>query len=426
MPDIFDQIELSQETPTSDIFDQIDYISPKQEIQRHVSRSFARAGETLMGLPGDILTLPKKLISSGVSRISEIPEEKISRKFKGFGPPSSQEIRKITENVFGDIITPQNEKEKLSDDIISDAVALAVPIKGKIPFLRSIGTSILGNLAEKGVEKLGFDEKGQAAAKIGSFFLAGLTGKGNVKKYWNKQYDLAEKNIQKNSILDANKLQRGLDKLEMELKKGGIETPSQKFVQKPLQELRKSIDYGELKVEDAIAAKKKINELRASLFDEVKGEAARKGARTKINKIASLLDESLEKYGKENPKFFEHWKNANEAYAGFQQSRRVGKWVSRILPFSKLGKGSLLIAEALFKPASLPYTVAGYGAFKGAELATRMFKNPTLRRYYANLMKNAVNENKTGVLRSLSQMEKELKKTDPNIFDELTREQDAE
>lgn len=426
MPDIFDEISLEEKTPQGDIFDQIEYKSPLKETGRHLARSAARVGETLSGLPGDIISIPKKIAASAIGKISGKPTEEIEKKFKGFGPPSSHEINKLTTQIFGDVITPQNEKEKLSDDIVSDAAALAVPIKGKIPFIRSIGTSIFANLAQKGAEKVGIGEKGQVATKLGAFFLAGLTGKGNVKKYWNKQYELAEKAVPADATFSAGKLERQLDKLESELKKGGIETSSQKFVQKPLEELRRTIDFGEMRVEDAIAAKKKINELRSSLFDEVKGKAARKGARTKINQIANFLDQSIEQYGKENPTFYEHWKNANEAFGGFQQSKRVGRWIARTLPINKLGKGSILIAEAIFKPATLPLTLGGVAAFKGAELLTRMFKNPTLRKYYTNLMKSAVDENKTGVLRNLSRMEKELKKNDPDIFDQLISEQESQ
>lgn len=397
-----------------------------KESGRHITRSASRAIESLVGLPGDILRtgeMGASLLEKGAGKIREkIGLKPLESATKKPSIPGSSELRELSTKLFGDIVKPQSQTESFIDDIVSDASVLAIPVKGKIPFIRSIGTALAGNVAAKGAEMLGAGEKGQSAAKLGTFFLSGLTGKGTVKKFWNEQYNLAEKAIPEGAVLDANKLDRQLDKLSHELKKGGIETPSQKFVEKPLNDLKKVISEGELKVEDAVVAKKKINELREGLFEEVKGRAPRKYARTKINDLAKFLDESLEKYGKENPEFYKPYKAANEAFGGYYQSKRVGNWISRQIPFGKLGKGSLLILEAIFQPASLKATLPAFAAFKGGELLTRMFKNPTLRQYYGNLMKDAVKENTSGFLKNLKSMEKEIQEKDPDIFEDLTRE----
>lgn len=132
--------------------------------------------------------------------------------------------------------------------------------------------------------------------------------------------------------------------------------------------------------------------------------------------MSKFLDESLASYGKENPKFLEHYKAANEAYGGFQQSKRVGNWISKAIPFGKMGKTSLLIAEAIFKPASLKATIPAVGIFKIGELVARMTRNPTLRKYYGNLMKNAVNENKAGFIKNLNAMEKEVNQNESDLL----------
>lgn len=413
--------ELVEETPEKfPEFGEIIEEKPsfKKEVGRNVARSGIRAVESLAGLPGDIFAIPEKIISSGLSKLTGTPEEKIRKAGSGLGLPTSESLRGISQKIFGQKFEPQSEGEKLSDDIIQDAVALAIPVKGKIPFLRSIGTSIAGNLASKGAEIGGLGETGQSAAKLGAFFLSGLTGKGTVKKFWNQQYEAADKAVPKTATMDAFKLERNLDKLESTLKQG-LETPSQKAVLKPLKELRKKISNGKMSVKDAIQSKKSINELRAQLFDEVKGEAARKGASTKLNDIAQFLDEGLGAYGKQNPGFYEPYKAANEAYAGYQQSRKVGKFINRLLPMGNLSKGALLLLEGIFKPATLPYTAAGYTAFKGGELLARMFKNPTLRKYYSGVVQSAIKENKTGVLRNIKGLDKEVQKH-PEIFEGLT------
>ena len=89
------------------------------------------------------------------------------------------------------------------------------------------------------------------------------------------------------------------------------------------------------------------------------------------------------------------------------------------MPYGKLGHGALYLLEAIFKPAILKGTLPALGAIKTGELLTRMFKNPTLRQFYGNLMKDAINENKAGFLRNIKGMEKEIHKKDPDIFDSI-------
>jgi len=82
--------------------------------------------------------------------------------------------------------------------------------------------------------------------------------------------------------------------------------------------------------------------------------------------------------------------------------------------------------EAIFKPTALKATLPAVAAFKSGELLTRMFKNPTLRRFYGNLMKDAVSENKGGFIKNLRGMEKEINKSDPDIFDQLTSQNNSD
>lgn len=428
MSDIFDQITLEEESPQGDIFDQISFEekpSLKSEIGRHLARTTSRAAEAVGGLPGDLgrlLQAATRPVERGAAKIREKaglkPLEDSERKP---GLPGSEELREFSEKVFGDVVKPRSNKEAFIDEVIADTALLALPVKGKIPFVRSLGTSIAGNLAQEGVKELGVGEGGQAAAKVGTFFLGSILGKGSVKKFWNEKYKEAEKAIPSEALMDSNRLHRKLNNLQASLKKGGIKTPSQSFVEKPLKELKKLTGSGEMRVEDAVAAKKKINELRSSLFDEVKGRGGQKYARTRINDIANSLDDALEKYGKKNKSFYTPYKEANEAFAGYQQSKKLANWINRAIPFGKLGKNAIFIAEILMKPASLKVVAPALGAMKGGEIAFRMLANPTLRKYYRNILKDGISQNKAPFIKNLRKMEEELKKEDPDIFDLVSK-----
>ncbi len=426
MPDIFDEISL-EETPSGDIFDQIEASIPptiSQEIGRHGARTGSRIAETILGLPSDILQtaqLGARGLKKGAAKIREkIGLKPLEIKEKPRGVPGSREIREFSEKIFGEKVTPKTKTESFIDDIVSDAAALALPVKGKIPFIRAIGTALSANVASEVAEKLGATEKQKIGAKIGTFFLAGLSGKGNVRKYWNKQYKLAEKSIPKGAEVEVFKMDAMLDRLEDNLRKG-VSTPSKKFVLSPLKKIQNKIVTGEIPVEELLQFKRDINELRGSLYKDLSGKPSIKYAQGKINDLSKIIDNEISAYGKTNPEFMKHYRNANEAYAGFHQSKRVGNWVNRALPFGKMGKTALFIAESIFKPASLKFTLPGVAAFKSAEFITRMLKNSTLRRYYTNLMKSAVDENKTGVIRNLRNMEKEIEKNEPDMFELISK-----
>lgn len=422
MPDIFDEISL-EESPQGDIFDQIQYETPTplKDIGRHVARTGSRITEAVLGLPSDILQtaqLGARGLEKGASKIREkigLSPLEYSEKPKGL--PGSSELRELSQKIFGEIITPQNAKESFIDDIVSDAAVLAIPVKGKVPFIRSIGTALAGNLAQEGAKQLGVGEKGQAAAKLGAFFLSGVAGKGNVKKYWNQQYKLAQEAIPEGTTTSTRILDKKLRNFEETFLNKGGPTPAKKRVKEFYEELKKKTYAGDMDVDELAQFKHDLNQNRASLYDRELTTSDRRLAKKYYDEIGNAIESQIEQYGKRNPQFLEHWKNAQEAFGGFYQSKRVGNWIAKAIPFGKLGKTSLLILEGLFKPSTLPLTASSYAAFKGGELLTRMFKNPTLRRYYGNLMKDAIKENKSGFLRNLKSIEKEIEEKDPDIFD---------
>ncbi len=425
MPDIFDEISLEEEMPKRDAFDEISFEpSPtfKEELGRHTARTASRIGETLAGLPGDIGRLLQAGAGAAETQAAKVREKIGLKPLKEIrappGLPGSQELKDLSSKIFGEKVLPKTKTEAFIDNIVSDAAALAIPLKGKIPFIRSIGTAIAGNLTQKGAERLGLGEKGQTAAKLGAFFLSGLTGKGNVKKYWKEQYKLSEEAVPKNTKVETFKLERKLDNLSRKLEKG-ITTPSKSFVSAPLNNIRKKIKKGTVKIDELIQFKTDINELRGKLYKDLTGKQSINYAQGKINDLSALLDSELAAYGKENPAFLEHYKNANEAYAGFNQSKRVGRWINRQL--KGIGKPALLLIEGMF-PKLVPASAAAFVGLKGGEMITRVMRNPTLRRFYGNLVKDAVKENTGGFVKNLRALEKEIKKSDPDIFDKLTSE----
>ncbi len=427
MPDIFDQISIEEKTPHGDIFDQVTSEAPPaplSEIGRHLGRTGSRITETLLGMPSDVLRLGQlgaQQLEKGAGKIREkIGLEPLETGIKKPGAPGSQELKELSTSIFGEKVVPQSPTESFIDDIVSDAAALALPVKGKIPFLRSIGTAIAGNIAVKGAEKAGVGEKGQAATKLGTFFLSGLTGKGNVKKYWKQQYKLADEAIPSGTKISTGNLNNNLRQFERDTLKKGGPTAAKGKVQEFFDSLFKKSQGGDMDLDELIQFKHDINQNRSGLYGKELSSTELRTTKKYYDDLANFVEVEIQTYGKQNRGFLKHWTNAQEAFSGFYQSKRVGNWISRAISFGKMGKGALLLAEAIFRPATLKATIPAFAAFKTGELLTRIFKNPTLRRFYGNLMKDAVKENKGGFIKNLRSMEKEIKKSDPDIFDSIS------
>ena len=65
-----DIIEKHKGKSLRDIFDEIEYTPPSKELGRHALRSGSRIVESVACLPGDILSIPKKLTASAIGRMT--------------------------------------------------------------------------------------------------------------------------------------------------------------------------------------------------------------------------------------------------------------------------------------------------------------------------------------------------------------------
>lgn len=196
-------------------------ISPSEEPQesmwgtlgRGIVRSGARSVETILGLPGDITEGISALVH-GARRLVTGREQgptkidlssgllaSINKGIKDltgyespfpstFSIPNSEDIKEYITKPIGKLLPekflePQNEWERVSDEIISDAIPLLVPIKGKIPFAKALKVSGLSNLSSWLAKQFGVEEKGQAVTKLGTTLLTTLGNPFALKKYAN-------------------------------------------------------------------------------------------------------------------------------------------------------------------------------------------------------------------------------------------------
>ena len=402
-------------------------VIPKEkglEIPRHAARTGSRVVETLAGLPGDIVDLLKTGLGYGAEKIAGKPLpafrealEKGPSSVQGdeFLPeniPSSREIREPIGKLTKGFTEPQTEKEEFSDELISDIASLAIPVKGKIPFARSIGTALAANLAKQGVKELGGREGTQALTKMGTMFIAGLLGRGNVKNFSKNLYEKRDSLIPPGAEIESSRLVKSLEQTKRNLEKG-VTTPNKNAVIKPIDEILQKSKSGMIKIEDLTAAQRDFNEL-------MQDPALLKGAKKQFAPVKKDIENAINIYGKSNPEFLKYHKEANEAFGTIAESQKVskniGKWI-KSKP-SLIASPALTLFEYQHPGAILPTiagAVGGYGALKTGELLYRIGKSPVLQKHYLGVVKESLKDNATGTIRHLEQINAELKKKNTKI-----------
>lgn len=396
----------------------------EKEALRHLARSGARAGETILGLPGDIMSLAKEAPFK-TAQLLGVPEETLqrARDISKYIPlplqdlPTSREIReKITSKIGEGYLEPKTKKEQFADEVLSDAVALAVPlpVKGLKTFpkttklLKYLGTSLGANSASELAKSLGASEKTQGALKLGSFMLLGTIGRKNIKDLYKTKFSEADKALKGNPKVNASYLNKYIENTRSKLKKG-LESTSEKAVINKLNALQNKIKNGLIEVKELQASKRSLNEEVGKILAEVPTKAAKQRARKLLNEVNFRIGQDLKKYGKRNPKFWKPYSEANEAFKIYNQSNLIGNNISKLSKYSPASP--LLYPLMKVLPAPTVATAIGTtGAYKIGQLAYRLTKSPVLRKHYTDLIKASSQENALAITRALKKMDQELLK----------------
>lgn len=399
---------------------------PLNELGRHVARSASRAAETIAGLPGDIASIPghvAKIASQsktgqmllGKGEHPEFEEAfDIAKKILPFGVPTSSALREKSKELSGGYLEPQSKGEELSDAIVSDFASLAIPVKGKVPLLKSLGIALGiasgSNLAEKGVEMLGADKNAQTATKIGSTFLLSLIKPNGAKNYADSLYKEARELVPKGALADATSLSKNLAGLRKELKKGAS-APYKSNALTKVSEIQDKIKRGQIPVEELTEFKRDINQARSSLYtDQSLDKGGRRLAKKNLDATAKAVDGALYDYGKTNPQWEKSYRSANEAYGAIAQSKKVSDSIARYFKAHPSHAIGAIASEIFFAPKTIPLAIGTFGALKTGELLTRIAKSPTLTKYYTGVVEAALKDDAAAIAKNLNKLEAASKK----------------
>jgi hypothetical protein len=389
---------------------------------RTAARTGSRIGETLLGLPGDVKELFSNILV-GIPEYfagEELPrwrqavrgDQSDSPKPLGLNFPTSSELREgITKPIGGEYLEPQNEYEKFGDSIAEDFAALALPVKGKVPFARALGSSILANSGGEVAKVFGGD-KAEAYTKMGLLFTSGLLGQkgGGAKQYIRNLYKDMETSIPKGASVSASSLESKINKIENILKKGDPKDMSKAPALQKIGSIRDKIQSGQIDVDEVLELTKSTNE---SIF----GLGELKRGQNQLYNLRNALHDTVKEYGSSNKEFLGKWQAANEAYAATETSRNVSNWIKKnIKPKDYIYAGSALGLGAPHIGTSAIATTLGAGGALAAtaysaEIMKRIAKSPALRKYYMNVVNSSLKQNKGGFLRAMNQLDSGIKES---------------
>ena len=373
-----------------------------QYLKRNATRLGSRVIETIGGIPGEIEEIGN-LIQSGTFDFldnilgkSNIPKEKlIKRKF-----PTSSDLKEKSIEFSKGYTKPRNEGEKLADEFTSTVSSLLGPMK----FRKALGVAALGTGARKGTEILGLGETSQELSKLGTMIVSSMINPKGVKQLYTNLYNEAENLVPQGTTVSAKNMEEKLYKLRDKLS-AGIEAPSEKAVIDDIDKVLKKVKDGRVQVNEMMATNRSINEKMGD------PELLKRG-KNLYPQLKKAVNESINDY--KNPEFLKAWKGANEAFAGVHESQKISRYIQKYIGNKPIA-GTIIagLAETAgghpeYVIPTVAASIIGTGAVKGTELMIRIFSNPTLKKYYSEVILNASKQNTRAMLLSYEKLENEI------------------
>jgi len=386
------------------------------------ARTLARAGESIVGLPGDIVSGITGLVNYGVNKLTGLKGP-----IGDIALPTSEGIRKnVTKRLTGEYLEPQSSNEEFYDKIIGDAASLLVPLKGKVPFAKAIGgalgRSAIGNTAQWAAESVTDSPLVGAGAKIGAMALAGtIGGRKELTNLKNQSYKDAFSKIPEKVKFDLKPEKQKLEKLADIISKG--DRPDKSFVLDRLNSINNVTQKtGKANIKDLIDLKQDWNKYLAD-------PNLPKSSRDAIKQAVGIVNDGVKRYGLKNPEFFKPYQAAEELTGALQSTNYVQKVLAKH-PYLKDKVSNPFMQKLLWGGAiygvghtSLPAIAGVGGAALGIQQSAKAYqllsRSPIAQRYYKDVINAALKNDVKAIAKNLSKLDKAA-----NQF-EFTDEEDS-
>lgn len=384
-------------------------------VGRNIARTVARAGESALGTPGDIL--------SGVLGLGELGAQKLGatkptifNEIRQFIPTSETVKKYGTESIAKFLpqgyLEPQGEYEKLADELVGDFVSFVTPTVGPLKIGTKAAAAITGagNAAKQLAKSVDLGEGAQEGVKLGAMLATSLAGLPKLNAYKDSLYTAARENLPEGARTSAEKLIPSIRKAEKIATKGHVGA-AEKEALDFLKSVEDKIAHGSKTVSlDSVWQLKK--DLNDWAFKSSK-VAETKAAQQLLRPVKEGLTETLNDARKEYPKFVDNLFAADEIHKAVNSSGKIGQFLREHISFDAL-KSPLTSALAGASYASgFPIIKGGIGLGigKGLYLAGEAaLKSPQVRKYYIDVIQAAARKNATQLLKSTRLLDQALLK----------------
>lgn len=398
---------------------------------RTAARSAARVGETIAGLPGDILSgglslsdyAGKKLGNlTGIEKLKQSDTSNLRQYL-----PTSENIRKhVTENVEKvlpeDYLTPQSESEKRLDDFtetLSSLLSFGGPAAKGLSFVnkaaKAAGIAGGAELGKWATEKITGSPALGGAVKLGTILLGSTAGgRKQLEKEAENLYEQVGKftadnkanvDVSKTLFKETNDVLKSL---------GGIESPSKELVKKLGGSLINSVaGKKSISLKDLVDADQIFNEIIRTNKDVL---LANKTSFKKMYDIKNGIEGAIKSTEKSYPEFYKSYTDAKDIYRGLSATDTIRSGLESVAKGEHF-KSPLTTYFILKNPSKL--VTYGAGSLGAAALSSpykvfkSLAKSPYVRKHYGNMLKSAATGKLNVALKELHKVDEEFAKEYP-------------
>jgi hypothetical protein len=384
----------------------------QRDIEKSQARTTSRIGERILGFPGDVQNLIRSFVP-----------ESLQPYVMGVPLPSSQQLQEFSEKASLGYTKPENEIQEKTDEFVGDIGSMMIPGGPGYSLSRNIGIPLAGAVVKEATDN--------DYAKMGTmFFLDLISGKraqipgqrrglGGSQRYINSLFDQARQSLPEGAhFVDVSPMVDCLNTERAILMRGGGSPSRQQGIDR-IDRLLTRINNGQMDVHEFMPARESINELITTLggWNFELPPAIRRRSIANLNRIKGSLIEAGENYGRqENPQFFQSWRDANEAQTVLSRSNVVANFIQRNIgrfathPITKSLFGLITAGSSIFKPSVGAVGLGALGIYEAGKLLYRVYESPTLRRFYSNAVRGAINGQKGVLTSNVEKLDKEIKK----------------
>jgi hypothetical protein len=316
----------------------------------------------------------------------------------------TKEIREAIKERTGGALEPKGTFESILGGVAQDLPLLLLTRGTSLP--KTIASSVVGNTTKEALKDFGFGETGQEVGKFATQTLTSLLNPRLVQDYFNQQYNAARNSLPRGQTVDMSR-------------------PIQ-YLQNYIGQIRNTIGTGKQTAQGnaAIARAEEIiqraqaNGNRLPLRDVWDFRSAINGEMNNYGgfyrRLQMPLRNTLRNYSQRyNRPFGEFLNNGDQAFMGYQNSRRLAKSIrdfTSLTPQTVVGHA--LLDTMLGRPAAIGTLGTSFATVKAYEMANRALTNPTIRNLYLRTIGEAGVRNSTAFLKDFKLLEKSIENYD--------------